>query len=119
MKRKNLGKRGEDIALDYLTGHSYRFVDRNFSCPIGEIDLVVKDTKTLVFVEVKTRWSKKYGTPESAVTPRKLRSITKTALWFKKNHPSLPDRLRIDVVAIDVDDEGALLRLRHIKNVTG
>lgn len=118
MKKRTLGKRGEDLALTHLKGKGYRFVDRNFSCNFGEIDLVVKDKKTLVFVEVKTRWSEKFGAPEAAVTQSKLRSITKTAEIFVKYNPKLPKRLRIDVIAITVDSDGSLESIRHLKGVT-
>lgn len=119
MSRKYLGTRGENLALSHLTKIGYRFVDRNFSCPLGEIDLILLDKNTLVFVEVKTRFSEKFGKPESAVTTRKLAAIIKTAHWFKTQKPNLPDKQRIDVVAIDVQADGTLLGLRHIKNVTG
>lgn len=119
LRRKNLGRRGEDLALSYLTGKGYRFVDRNVSCPFGEIDLIVKDGKTLVFVEVKTRWSERYGPPEEAVTPRKLHSITRTALWFCQKNPLLPKLMRIDVVTLDADKFDELRVKRHIRNVTG
>jgi putative endonuclease len=118
VKRKHLGKKGEDLALTYLKKKGYRFVDRNFSCPFGEIDLIVKDKNTLVFVEVKTRWSQKFGSPEEAVTPRKLQSIIKTAQFFVCLNPSLPKKHRIDVVAISVDSNGRLKSLRHIMSVT-
>lgn len=119
MNRRNLGARGENLALSYLQKQGVKLVDRNFSCPFGEIDLVVLDKKTLVFVEVKTRWSLKYGNPAEAVTRRKLQSIITTANMFRKIHPNLTDKMRVDVVAIEVGKDGSLRSLRHIKNVTG
>lgn len=118
MRRKRLGAKGEDLAFSFLKKKGYRFIDRNFSCPLGEIDLIFRDNDSLVFVEVKTRWSRKYGKPQEAVTHRKLKSISKTALWFKKSHPRLPEKLRIDVIAIEVYEDGALKSLKHLKNVT-
>ncbi|MFV1917614.1 MAG: YraN family protein, partial [Patescibacteria group bacterium] len=58
---------------------------------------------TLAFVEVKTRWSKKYGKPEEAVTPRKLARIKRAGELYCLTHPGLPKKLRIDVVAIEVE----------------
>lgn len=120
MRKKSLGRLGENLAAKYLQNKGYQFIERNFRCKFGEIDLIFQDNNILVFVEVKTRFSKSFGSPEEAVTPHKLKSIIKTGQYFKLLHPELPDALRIDVVAIDLDrKEEKLLSLRHIKNVTG
>jgi len=119
MRRKSLGNLGENLALKHLKNKGYSFIDRNFKSFFGEIDLVLQDKKTLVFVEVKTRFGKSFGNPEEAVTPRKVQSIIKTAQYFKILHPETPESLRIDVVAIDLDPKKEeLLQLRHIKNIT-
>ena len=119
MRKKSLGNLGENLALKYLKNKGWEFIERNFRSYFGEIDLILKDKETLVFVEVKTRFSKSYGYPEEAVTPRKIRSLIKTVQYFKLKHPNLPDSLRIDVIAIDLDPkEEKLLNLRHIKNIT-
>lgn len=119
MRRKSLGNLGENLALKYLKNKGYKFIDRNFRSRFGEIDLIFQDDKTLVFVEVKTRFSHSYGKPETAVTPRKINSIIKTGQYFKLLHPDLPESLRIDVVAINLDPkEKKLLSLKHIKNIT-
>lgn len=118
MKRKKLGKRGEELALSFLKRQGYRFVDKNFSCSFGEIDLVVKNKNTLVFVEVKNRISQRFGSPETAVTSRKLRSIVKTAQIFVKLNPKLPKKHRIDIIAIVTAQGGKLVSLKHIKGIT-
>ena len=119
MKRKSLGNLGENLALKHLKNKGWQFIERNFKSYFGEIDLIFKDKETLVFVEVKTRFSKSYGPPEEAVTPRKIRSLIKTAQYFKLKNPKMPDSLRIDVVAIDLDPKREkLLQLRHIENIT-
>jgi len=77
------------------------------------------DKDTLVFVEVKTRFSGSYGRPEEAVTPRKIHSLKRTAQYFKLKNPNLPDSLRIDVVAIELDQKKQTLKeLRHFQNIT-
>lgn len=119
MQRKQLGKRGEDLALEHLKNKGFKFIDRNFSCRYGEIDLIMKHKNTLVFVEVKARLSTKYGTPEEAVTPWKVKSIIKTAQFFTLHNKKLPKRQRIDVVAVEIDEEGGKKALRHLKSVTG
>ena len=119
MRRKSLGNLGENLALKYLRNKGYKFIERNFRGRFGEIDLILQDQDILVFVEVKTRLHPDFGNPEEAVTDYKLRSIVQTAHYFKLKNPQLPDSLRIDVVAIDLNqDREKALRLWHIKNVT-
>ncbi len=119
MLPKSLGKKGEQLARKYLQKLRYSFVDQNYRTNFGEIDLIFKDKKTLVFVEVKTRYSNKYGNPEDSVTPKKIAVISRVAESFCMLNPKLPKRLRIDVIAIDMDNNGNVKDIRHIKNVTG
>lgn len=65
--RMRPGKKGEDIAVAYLKGKGYRIVERNYKCPLGEIDVVAKDGDTIVFVEVKSGKSEEFGDPQLAV----------------------------------------------------
>ena len=118
MSTRALGKIGEDFAAIYLRKLRYRFIDRNYRTPYGEIDLVFEDRGTLVIVEVKARWGRKYGSPAEAVTPRKLASIARATAILKQRR-KLPDRLRIDVIAIELNEDDTLRSLRHIQNVTG
>ncbi len=109
--RSKIGKRGEDIALKYLKKHKYKILDRNYRCRFGEIDIIARDRDTLVFIEVKLRRCRDYGTPESAVDERKRRKIERVALdYMMKN--DLRDRdIRFDVVAIDMGDKKEDIRL--------
>ena len=119
------GRLGEAIAAKFLVKAGYKILEKNFHSRVGEIDIIALDPttvsgqvgETLVFVEVKTRWSKRFGEAVEAVTSRKLRSITKTANYYKLLHPELPDSLRIDVVSIDISEKTPKIEI--IKNVTG
>jgi putative endonuclease len=112
---KELGELGESIAVSFLQGLGMRIVERNFSCVCGELDIVAKDGKTVVFVEVKCRKDKRYGPPQLAVTPFKQRQISKAALvWLTKKR--LNDvEARFDVVAILLRDHN-LPEIEHIRN---
>ncbi len=113
---RNLGSFGEKMATKFLQKKGYKILEKNFRSKSGEIDIVALDKDTLVFIEVKTRWTREYGPPEEAVTPRKIRSIIKTGQHYKLFHPELPEALRIDVVTADfVKSKG---EVRLIKNVT-
>lgn len=120
MIRNNLlsGRYGEDLAIRYLRSRGYKILTTNFRSKFGEIDIIAIDHETLVFIEVKTRWSKKFGLPEEAVTPWKLKSIIKTGEYFKMLHPELPESLRIDVVAISLSPGGEVEEIKLLKNVT-
>lgn len=80
---------------------------------------MAKDSDTLVFVEVKTRYNEKFGRPEESVTSVKIRKIIKAGQFFRNKSRNLPDLERIDVVAIELKSEGKIKRLELIKNVTG
>jgi putative endonuclease len=98
----NFGKIGEDFAVRLLENKGYQIVARNFRSRFGEIDIIAIYEGELVFIEVKTRWSLKFGNPEEAVTERKLKKIIRTAEYFSMIHPNLPKKLGIKVVAIEV-----------------
>lgn len=119
MTKKDLGKKGEEIAKRYLEDRGFKVIDENFRSRFGEIDLVGVDGDTLVFVEVKTRFSEKFGLPEEAVTPRKIKTIAKVGYYYKILHQNLPESLRIDVVAVDLAPDGKLRRIELISNVSG
>ena len=82
MNNKHLGDRGESYAEDYLRRQGYRILTRNYRTKIGEIDLIADDHGTLVFIEVKTRSSVRYGMPAEAVNYKKRQKIIQTAYWY-------------------------------------
>ena len=92
----------------------------NFHCRFGEIDLIFQDKKTLVFVEVKCRFSSRFGKPEEAVTPTKLNSIRKTIDYFYCQNKDLPKLCRIDVVGIEMNPVNLKpTSVRHLINAAG
>ncbi len=99
-QRQALGKRGEELARDFLSRQGYTILERNFRTRSGEIDIIARQGTTLVFIEVKTRSDNRFGSPFEAVTERKRRAITRVALEYLVSHGG-PDRLcRFDVVAV-------------------
>lgn len=98
--RLSLGQWGEEVAADYLRQRGLKIVQRNLRTPVGEIDIVARDRRTLVFVEVKTRQSQNYGTPQEAVGARKQRQIIRTAQWYLAANPAGKLQPRFDVVAV-------------------
>jgi len=102
-KRIQLGNQGEDIAAAYLSSIGFRIITRNYRNKSGEIDIVAEDKETLVFVEVKTRRSKRFGLPEEAVTLQKQRQIVRAATWYLSHHNMLESPVRFDIVAVLLD----------------
>ena len=98
--RLSLGKKGEDIALSHLKRMGYKIITRNYKSKFGEVDIIAKDRDTLVFVEVKTRETEKFGGPKMAVTERKRRQLSKVASEYLKRNGLSDVKARFDVVAI-------------------
>ncbi len=94
-----LGQKGESTAQKFLKKNGYRIVEQNYKNPVGEIDIIAVEGKTLVFIEVKTRESIDYGPPFEAVNRAKKRKIANVALLYLKRFKKLPP-CRFDVVSI-------------------
>ena len=105
-KTKTLGKRGEDIAAAFLEKKGYNILFRNYKCSFGEIDIIAKHKKTLSFIEVKTRSTKKYGLPQEAVTPVKQAKISRVALEFVQRYKMDNRAARFDVVSVQSLNDG-------------
>lgn len=114
--KDDLGRRGEAIAEQRLRAAGMRVIDRNWRCPLGELDLVAVDGAQLVFVEVKTRSSVAFGHPVEAVTPVKLARLRRLAGAWCDAHPDVRGRLRIDVIAI-VAPPDAEPDVQHLRGV--
>ncbi len=110
-----LGARGEDIAAAFLKGQKYAIVERNYRCKAGEVDIVAREGKILVFVEVKTRSNASYGPPQLAVTQFKQRQISKAALTWLAQKKLHDVNARFDVIAI-ILREHEVPAIEHIKN---
>lgn len=94
------GQAGEDAALAYLQEQGLRLVTRNFRCKVGEIDLVMHDRSSLVFVEVRKRASSAYGGAAASITPAKQRRLLRAAQVYLLRYRSQP-ACRFDVIAIE------------------
>ena len=114
--RRRLGNWGEHVAAIQLEAKGYAIVARNWRCAAGEIDLVVRDGETLVFVEVKTRRGRTYGAPEEALTPRKTQKLLQLGAQYVYEQALGDVNWRIDLVAVELDARGLLLRCDHIRN---
>lgn len=100
--RRQLGEWGERRAEEFLRAQGYRVVERNWRCSAGEVDLIAWEGEYLVFVEVRTRRGRSYGTPEESVTSAKQAKLIALAQMYMQGHPQLRCNWRIDVVAVEL-----------------
>jgi len=119
MERQEIGKLGEKLALRHLKKRGYRILDRNFRCRRGEIDIVATQKDYLVFVEVRTKTTEAFGTPEESITRTKKDHLIAAALTYISEHKKLPPLWRIDVVAVELDQKGKSKRIEIIENAVG
>ena len=111
-----LGRYGEALAARFLEKTGWSVLDRNWRCPSGELDIVARRADVLAVCDVKTRRSERFGTPQEAVTPAKLERLRRLAGLWTASHPERFDTVRIDVIAVIVDQAG-MTRLTHIEGV--
>jgi putative endonuclease len=109
-----LGQRGENLAAKHLRTLGFKIIERNFRCEVGEIDIVARDGKTLVFVEVKTR-AYDDPMPEEQVNTEKRHQLTKAAKLYLARYGNIPPPARFDVVGI-VWPAGREAQIRHTPN---
>ncbi len=98
--RRQFGNRGEDLAAVFLQEHGFRILARNWSCRLGEIDLIAEKDDALHFIEVKTRRSRAFGDPQEAVTRTKLRHVQRAVEVYVAQAGAVSRNYQIDVLAI-------------------
>ena len=109
-EKQSQGRDWEQVALRHLKRQGLRFVEANFSCKGGEIDLIMRDGPSLVFVEVRQRADRRHGGAAASITPAKIRRLVRAAQVYLLRFPTMP-ACRFDVVAIDGD------QLEWLRNV--
>lgn len=109
-----LGKCGETLAIDFLREKGYKILLKNYKTKLGEVDIIAQDKDTICFIEVKTRISNRYGSPQEAISKIKQRQITKASLLYLKKNNRLDKKARFDVVSILYSENKP--RLDLIKN---
>lgn len=116
MNRQEVGKLGEKAAQKFLKKRGYRIREVGFRCRHGEIDIIAQQKDYLVFVEIRTKSSLDFGTPEESLTQAKKKKLIASALSYLNTHQNLPPLWRIDVVAVELDEKGKTKRIELIEN---
>lgn len=116
MQKDLFGKKGEKLAVDYLTKIGYKIIATNYRNKIGEIDIIAEDGNYIVFVEVKSRMSRAFGDPLEAIGAQKQHKIMQVAQGYLMKTRQLNAPCRFDAVAVLGDKES---EIRHVKNAFG
>jgi len=101
MTTQKLGNAAEQSAQTFLEGRGLSLIAKNFSCRLGEIDLIMQDKNCIVFVEVRLRNNPLYGSGAESITANKIRKISSTAQFFLQRHPIGNYDCRFDVISMD------------------
>lgn len=117
--RAQIGKWGEEVAARYLTDKAYKIVARHFTHRIGEIDIVAAKGGRIIFVEVKTRTSNRFGAPEESIGWSKQEKLRRTADVYMLKHCLHNVPYQIDSVAVMYDPITKQTTIRHLENVIG
>lgn len=113
--KHEIGKIGEDLASKYLEAAGYTIIERNFMARQGEIDIIAKDKKELVFIEVKTRTRDIYGKPVEAVNTQKQKHLLNTIKYYLYSKHLENEFVRIDVIEVYFNND--TYKINHIKQI--
>jgi Predicted endonuclease distantly related to archaeal Holliday junction resolvase len=112
--RKETGKRGEDLAVAHLKKAGYRIIERNYRCTLGEIDIVAKDDGDLVFVEVRSVKSERFGEPQESIGIEKRKKLSRLSLYYLQDKGLDDCNARFDIVSVKMLPSD--IRIEVIKN---
>jgi putative endonuclease len=115
-RNRRFGDFGERVAASHLESKGYVILERNWATREGEIDLIASRGSDLVFVEVRSRQGRNFGTSEESITGRKANHVRAAVAAYVQQHPDAPPNHRIDVVALELDAKGRVMRVEQIVN---
>ncbi|WP_339063366.1 YraN family protein [Tepidibacillus marianensis] len=115
IQRRNLGKWGEETAKKHLLNRGYLFIDQNWRTRFGELDLIMMDKETVVFIEVRTKSNSQYGFALESINQRKRQKLFQTAQAYLQSKKCWERPIRFDLISIDKIQ--GKYQLRHIKDI--
>ncbi len=104
------------MARDFLKERGYQILETNYRCPHGETDIIARHKDYLVFVEVRTKKSRRFGNPEESITHAKRRKMIATAWHYQQDLADPPLLWRIDIVAVELNQKNEPLRIELTEN---
>ncbi len=118
MKRRKTGKKGEEVAKNYLQERGYYILEKNYRNKYAEIDILAEEKGVLVFVEVRSTGEKYFGEPEDTINQKKILKVKRNALAYV-SFSSFSGSYRIDVICVCFNKKEEVERVSHYKNITG
>ena len=118
-KRKTtveIGREGEDLAVEYLLANGYKIIDRNYYTQFGEVDVIASKDNNLIFFEVKTRRNKNFGNPEESIDQKKIESLIITAEHYLEEKIDEEISWQIDLLAIQILRDGKV-EIQHFRDI--
>ncbi len=119
VKGIDTGKRGEELARDFLKKRGFHILETNYRCPEGEVDIISRYKDCLVFTEVRTKTSQQFGSPEESITYIKKRRLIATTRHYIQKHDNQLLLWCIDFIAVELDKKGKPSRIEFIENAIG
>lgn len=114
---QKVGQFGEGLARDYLVRHGYKIIGENIKVSYKEIDIIAKKQNLIVFIEVKTRTSDKFGFADEAISSKKIKHLKRAIGAYLKSHNSGFQDIRLDLIAIDIDKDKKIAKIKHYKDI--
>jgi putative endonuclease len=112
-QHNKLGKKGEQLAVDFLEKHQYRILERNYYYERAEIDIIARKGDILAVIEVKTRSSTLFGNPEEFVTPKQIKNLVKAVDAYITTN-GIDVEVRFDIIAIVKANNG--YKIEHLED---
>ena len=112
-QHNELGKKGEQIAVDYLVKNNYDIIERNYRFDKAEVDIIAKKNQILAIIEVKTRSSSDFGNPQDFVKPKQIQRLVKAVDEYVTEN-DLDVEIRFDIIAIV--KTGTSYDIEHLEN---
>jgi len=112
-QHNELGKKGEQLAVDFLIENGYKIVERNYRFDKAEVDIIAKKEDTLAIIEVKTRSTSDFGNPQDFVKPKQVKRLVKAVDEYVTVN-KLDIEVRFDIIAIVKNKKG--LNIEHLEN---
>ena len=112
LNKNNAGLAAEKLAATFLSAQGLKLVAQNYHCRFGEIDLIMQDASTLIFIEVRLRSNKSFGSAAASITPQKQQKLMLTAQHYLQQNPQ-KNACRFDVLLMDKVAIGAITWLKN------
>ncbi len=116
LSRKEIGRLGESLAVEYLKNNGLSIIEINYRCPCGEIDIIAQENNYIVFTEVRTKTGNLFGTPEESVSQSKKKHLIDTAYTYLEEKDKVQSNWRIDFIAVELDRNNKPTRIERYRD---